>query len=225
MFEWYTIVIGLAALTSLPLLFFDLGSLKKTHRIILLILVLVAIVEYLGFYLANNGKPNIIYYNAIFVYTLPIVYLFFFLEVFKLRKANKTLQVLGLMFLLYGLVNTFFITPFQEFHSDSYIIGSLLIVGCSFYFFYSIVSKNLFLEIDLLWFPVFWVVAFLLFFYSSSILNFASVRFVTATNFELMVMMRKIINTLASIMYLVFAWSFYLPLIKNKNNIMPQELG
>lgn len=83
----------------------------------------------------------------------------------------------------------------------------------------------MFIEINLLRFPVFWVVTFLLFFYSSSILNFASIRYVTTTNFELMRMMQNIINALGAFMYLVFAISFYLPLIKNKKTKISSNLS
>ncbi|EKB49477.1 hypothetical protein B879_01874 [Cecembia lonarensis LW9] len=225
MWSWYFILVSIAALGSMTLLFFDLGPFKKLHRIILLILILVAIVENLGFYLATNGKPNLVYYNAIFVYTLPILYLYFFKEIFQQGSVKNAFIMLGVLFLLFGTVKSLFFTSILEFHHNSYILGSMIILGCCFYFFYGLISKNMFIEINLLRFPVFWVVTFLLFFYSSSILNFASIRYVTTTNFELMRMMQNIINALGAFMYLVFAISFYLPLIKNKKTKISSNLS
>lgn len=224
MIYWYPIIVALAVVASVPLLFADLGPFRKYHRTILVVLVLVAALEAWCAYLANNGQPNIIYYNAVFVYTLPIVYLYFFQQLFKREKGKLALYLLGGLFLLFGIIKTLFLTPFQEFHYDSYILGSLLIIGCCLYFFYSIISKNFFNEIELLRFPVFWVITFLLFFYASAMLNFASIRFVNKNNLELMVIIRNIINVLGALMYLVFAFSFYLPLIKKKNTGMA-EIG
>jgi len=225
MLELYLFLIGLATLVSLPLFFLDLGEFKKMHRIIFLILILVVIVENLGFYLASNGKPNLIYYNAIFVYSIPILYFLFFKEVFQQGKVKHILIIMGGTFLSFGIIKSLFFTSFKEFHHDSYILGTLFILGCCLYFFYSLISKNLFIEQNLLRFPVFWIVTFILFFYSSSILNFASVRYVNTTNFELMRMMQNIINTLGAFMYLVFSISFYLPLIKNKKTKISSNLN
>jgi drug/metabolite transporter (DMT)-like permease len=216
MVYWYPIVVALAALVSLPLLFADLGPLRKFHRIIFVVLVLVAALEAWCAYLASNRQSNIVYYNAVFVYTLPILYLYFFEELFHQKEVKKVLFLLGGLFLLFGVIKTLFITPFQEFHDISYIMGSLLIIGACLYFFYSIISRNLFIEMDLLRFPVFWVITFLLFFYASAMLNFASVRFVNTSNFELMVIIRDIINVLGALMYFVFAVSFYLPLLNRE---------
>jgi drug/metabolite transporter (DMT)-like permease len=225
MWSLYFIVVTIAALVSIPLLFFDLGEYKKLHKIILSILVTIALLENWCNYLVHIGKTNVQYYNAIFVYTIPILYLYFFRQVFTREKEVKALQFMGGFFLLFSIIKTFFLTPFSEFHHDSYVLGSLLIIGCCLYFFYGIINRNLFIETDLLLFPVFWIVTFLLFKYSSSILNFASIKYVTSENFELMSMMQQIINGLSATTYLVFALSFYIPLIKNKKSNLTHEPG
>jgi hypothetical protein len=225
MWLWYFILVSIAALGSVPLLFFDLGPYKKLHRIILFILVLVALLENLGLFLSNRGKPNVIYYNAIFVYILPILYLFFFREVFQQGRVKNVLITLGVLFLLFGTIKSLFFTSFLEFHHNSYILGSVIILGCCLNFFYKLINKDLFIEQNLLRFPVFWIVTFLLFFYSSSILNFASIRYVNTSNYELMRMMQNIINTLGALMYLVFAICFYLPLINIKKAKITRNLN
>lgn len=217
MIYWYPIVITLAAVASAPLLFVDLGFFRKYHRIIFVVLVLVAVLESWCAYLAANGQTNLIYYNAVFVYTLPILYIYFFNKVLNSEKVKKSLYLLAGLFLLFGVIKSLFFTPFQVFHYESYILGSLLIMGCCLYFFYNLLSKNLYLGIILIRFPIFWIVTFLLFFYSSAMLNFASIRFVNTNNLDLMIIVQNIINALGALMYLVFALSFYLPLIKKKN--------
>lgn len=222
---WYPILVALAAVASVPLFFLDLGHFRRFHRIIFLVLVLVAVLESWCSYLAYNGKTNIVYYNAVFVYTLPLLYFYFFQLIFEENRFKNILYIFGGLFLIYGVINTFYFNFFQVFHHSSYILGSLLILVCCFYFFYSLISKNRFVEINQIRFPAFWIVTFLLFFYSSSILNFASIRYVNFTNYELMRMMQNIINTLGGIMYLVFALSFYLPLIKDKKSNISRNLS
>ena len=94
----YPIIVALAVVASTPLLFVDLGPYRKFHRIILLVLVMVATLEAWCAYLRDNGKTNLIYYNAVFVYTLPIVYLYFFQEVFKHEKVKLVLYIVCVVF-------------------------------------------------------------------------------------------------------------------------------
>lgn len=124
-------------------------------------LFLTSVVEYYGERMSVKGIPNLYLYNFFSSFEF-MFYLFVFSYIFKSRKMKKTIIGLIIIYCITAVVNILFIQGMKAFHTYTYMLGCLLVVCYSiFYFNYLLrfpetgsLTRN----------PYFWIVSGLLFF-------------------------------------------------------------
>lgn len=217
----YLILLHIGILLSVPLFFIGGFEFKKLYRILFVVIVMVTILETFGNYLSSNGKQNVIYYNLVFVYLETLLLLYFFYNVFLNKKAKKYTALATVAFFLWAIVYSVFFQSLFVFHSISYVIGGILLISFSLYFFYGLMKEVWYQDKSLLSLPMFWIITMIMFFYSGSLLYFASFRFISGENIELMENINKLMQILSVLMYWVMGLSFYMPVwIERKSKII-----
>jgi len=217
-FYWYILMILTGLLLSIPCFFLDLKSYKKGHRIIFSILVLVLLVELSGSYLGRQGITNHWVYNIGFVYGETILILIYLSVVLNNPKSKVFLRFTALLFGAFAALNTLFFNPIHQFHNFSLTIGSILIIFGCFYFFYSIMTQDTYLDVKLWQVPDFWVVSLFLLFYSASMLYFTFLFNVIELEKALWKLLTFVLKLTAGTMYLVIGLAYYIPYFEKKKS-------
>jgi hypothetical protein len=207
----YLILLYIGILLSVPLFFIDDFEYKKLHRILFGVIVMVTFLETFGAYTGDNGIQNVIYYNLLFVYLETILILYFFFWVFPIKKAKKYTAIAVFVFFIWSIIYSLFFQSLFVFHNVSYVIGGVLLISFCMYFFYGLMKEDWYQDKNLLALPIFWIVTMIMFFYSGSLLYFASFRFISGANIELMIKINYIIQALSVLMYWVMGTAFYIP--------------
>jgi hypothetical protein len=215
LFYWYNLLIILGMLLSIPYFFIGENQNRKKHLVIFLILIIIIAVELLGRYLSLSGsKNNTFIYNIGYVTIGLSLKISFFFLVFHEKKEKSLVLLLLTLFITWCFINFLLIQPFGVFHHYSLTFGSLIIIGLCFNYFYGIFFKNWCLEKNLLAIQDFWIISFLMFFYSSSLLYFLSFSFFTENfKIELFIQLNFLIKVLGVMMYIVMGLAFYAPLL------------
>ncbi|MCH6235322.1 hypothetical protein [Cognataquiflexum rubidum] len=217
----YLILLYIGILLSVPLFFIGDFEFKKLYRILFGVIVMVTILETFGSYLASNGKQNVIYYNLIFVYLETLLLLYFYYNVFHNKKAKKYTALATVAFFLWAIIYSTFFQSLFVFHTVSYVMGGIILIFGSLYFFYGIMKEDWYHDQSLLGMPMFWIVTMIMFFYSGSLLYFSSINFISSQNIELLGKFNIIIQALSVLMYWVMGLSFYIPIwIERKSKII-----
>lgn len=125
-------------------------------------LLLTLVVEIIGWQLAEKGTTNAGMYNFFSVAAFTY-YMYLLMEVVYSNKAKKVILVVMTIYAIISLINILFVQKIDTFHTMTYSIGCLLVVGISIYYFYELLQTPR--SIDLKKEPAFWIVAGLLFFY------------------------------------------------------------
>ena len=209
---FYQIFLFLGILLSVPLFFIDDFEYKKLHRILFGVIVMVTFLETFGTYTGEKGIQNVIYYNLLFVYLETILILYFFFWVFPIKKAQKYTAIAAFGFFIWAIIYSIFFQSLFVFHSVSYVIGGILLISFSLYFFYGLMKEVWYQDKSLLSLPMFWIITMIMFFYSGSLLYFASFRFISGENIELMENINKLMQILSVLMYWVMGLAFYIPI-------------
>lgn len=207
----YLILLYIGILLSVPLFFIDDLEYKKLHRILFGVIVMVTFLETFGAYTGDNGIQNVIYYNLLFVYLETILILYFFFWVFPIKKAKKYTAIAVFVFFIWSIIYSLFFQSLFVFHNVSYVIAGVLLISFCMYFFYGLMKEDWYQDKNLLALPIFWIVTMIMFFYSGSLLYFASFRFISGANIELMIKINYIIQALSVLMYWVMGTAFYIP--------------
>lgn len=207
----YSAFLFIGMLLSVPLFFVRDFEFKKLHRLMFVVIFLITILETLGTYTASKGMQNVIYYNLAFVYLETILILYFFQIAFLSDKAKKIVSLAIGGFFFWALFYSIFFQSLFVFHNVSYVIGGVLLISFCMYFFYSLMKEDWYQDKNLLVLPIFWIVTMIMFFYSGSLLYFASFRFISGANIELMIKINYIIQFLSVLMYWVMGTAFYIP--------------
>lgn len=150
----------------------------KTDGMLLigLLLILTGIVEYFGAMMSNKHLNNVWLYNIFF----PVEFTIFSISILNKISFRLYKRVIFLalgIYILFELINIIFIQTIYEFHTISFIIGSLLMVISSGLFLHNLIkemneNKTFFRE------PYFWICTGLLFFYSGNFLFMSSMDFI-----------------------------------------------
>lgn len=216
--NWYNLIIFAGMLFSIPCFFLDLRQYRNSHRVIFMILVLVSIVEGYGRYLGSNGIRNAWVYNFGFVYSETILVMVYFSMVFDNIKVRKFFWIMAGLFGLFAFANLGFLQPIDQLHSNSLSIASIIIILSSLYFFFRLLTKDLYLEEKLWQVPDFWVVSFFLLFYSSSLLYFTFIADINALGVDLQKLLNFVLLLISGTMYLFLGLVYYLPLLRQSNS-------
>jgi len=220
---FYNFVILLSLLIgAIP--FFTLEKTYKAQRILFAVICVGFVTEVIGKYYGSHGENNSWIYNLGFLYLETIVIWYYFLTVFRKRHYQKIFLVGIVLFSVWFVFNSFFLQGFWEtFQTYTVIISSLSIILCCLWFFYSLVAKNWLNEESLLWFPAFWVVCFVFFFYTASFMYFTSLGYLIGLDMELIRILGTVLRTLGGLMYLVMGLAYLLPYFQKKFFLAPEK--
>ncbi|PSL00517.1 hypothetical protein CLV48_11569 [Cecembia rubra] len=204
--------------------FFSFQENKKEHRVLFSVIFLGLVTEAIGLYYGSRGIYNSWIYNISFLYLETIVIWFYFLAVFRKGHYQKIFIVGIVLFSVWFVFNSFFLQGFWEvFQTYTVIISSLSIILCCLWFFYLLVAKNWLSEKSLVWFPAFWVVCFLFFFYAASFLYFTSLGYLISLDWHLNYILNSILKTLSGLMYMVMGFAYLLPYLQKKFFLAPEK--
>lgn len=195
---------------SVPYFLFAERGYQKKHLVIFLVLICTSFVEVRAKQLQLLKINNSLVINVGYI-IIGISLLFFFFYLI-LNQSKKPLY-LWVVYMTWIIINSIYFQPITTtFQNYSWGLGSLLIIGMCFYFFYGIFSTNQFEEKKLVSIPEFWIVSFLMFFYACSFLYFISFSFfIQGMDITLYKELNFLIKILGSIMYLVMGLAFYAP--------------
>jgi hypothetical protein len=210
----YPGLIWLGVLISIPVFFIDLLRYKMMHRLIFSIIVMVAMLETYGTYSLINAINNLIFQNLIFTHLETLLLIFFFYLNFKKKKTKKVLLLCGILLAAWALMNSLFFQPITKiFQTYSLIPSAIVLILCCIHFFYLIIKDNQYQNENIVAIPSFWIVTAIMFFYSCSLLFFASIPLVNMDNLDLIYGIYNLIRALSVLMYLVMSLAFYAPLV------------
>jgi hypothetical protein len=130
--------------------------------------------EFVASYLGYLGKNNVFIYNFFSV----VEFCFYMLLVSNIIHTNKAKRIIRICSLLYAVIaisNILFFQGMKVFHTITYCLGCLLIVGVCIYYFFELFRspKSIKLSRD----PAFWICSGLLFFYCCGFPLYAFVNF------------------------------------------------
>ncbi len=126
------------------------------------ILILTLIVEIIAWRLSEQGINNALFYN-LFTVAYFIVYMHIIKRITVSPRVRKVIMATIFIYSVVALINIFFIQGKEVFHTITYSIGSLLVIGFCVHFFYELFKLPS--SVDLKKYPAFWFVTALLFFY------------------------------------------------------------
>ncbi len=126
-------------------------------------LLFLYVVEQYGQYLGEHGKHNIWLYNYSSVVEF-VYYIWIVSKMYFLKKHNKNIYIVTTIYCIISLINIYFYQGKTGFHSITYGIGSLLLIGVCIYYFLQLLSfPN---QEVLVKQPQFWISSGLLFSFS-----------------------------------------------------------
>jgi hypothetical protein len=169
-------------------------------------LSIMLVVEIVGTYMSNHKQNNVFIYNLENVFETGF-YLFFLDRVInEFRKKNKSYLLAIVIYIVGALVNIFFIQGRYNFHSYTFIIGSLFaIVLCLQYFIYILrYSKFIILTRD----PIFWIVTALMFYHSLMLPLFTVYNFTSKMPLQASLILFRMINYINYIFLLILIIGF-----------------
>ncbi len=209
---WYNRLIILGMLISIFYFFIASKENRIIHTIVFVKLLVISATEVKLKQLATMGINN--YFIANIGYLLigiSLIFLYFYF----LIDRNKYILMLWVIYLFFILINSHYFQPIATtFQNYTWALSSIMIIGMSLYFFYSIFSNNRFEDKNLTSIPSFWIVSFLMFFYACSFLYFLSFNFsFDRMGMQLFSQLNFLIKILGAAMYLVMGLAFYAPLV------------
>jgi len=136
------------------------------------ILFLIVVGEYTGawyrFVLQKQNNYWIYNWSTLFQVSFWILFLRHFLEKRQLRRLSI---ILFAFFLLFSVINLFFIQKQERFNNYSLVVGAAIIILQCCLFFYIIMNQES--RVNLLKRPMFWIATGALFFYAATFFYFS----------------------------------------------------
>lgn len=185
---------------------------KKNHNNLYLtifpfFLIIALSVELIGpFLIQIKRQQNTLLLYNIFTSVEFTFYLWVIREIIKSKSAKKIMFFILLFYPLAALINIFFFQGRYGFHSFTYALGCLLIVGCCIYYFY-----ELFLfphSVNLLRQPAFWICTALLFFYAFTYPIYGLSNLMMSLPKTILKNLERIVYLLNVLLYSMFSIAF-----------------
>ncbi len=218
--DLYNTFIVISFLIIIPGFFIKKNNYKPIHRLFFFIIGLVLILEMTGYYLKVRTINNSFLYNIGFVYIESLLILLYFTLISQEAKFRKIVRLSMFGLILLGITNTLFFQNITSvFHTYSYSIISLMIIGCCIKFFIDVILQGRYENQNTFGIPHIWIVSGILIFYSSTAIYFSSIHVLYDMNKELFLNLRAVVRFLSATSYLIFAFSFYTPYIFKEKTI------
>lgn len=182
-------------------------------------LIIISLVE---IYAINKDRPlKNIMYNFVLVFQY-ISYSFLFYKSLHVPKLKKVVLLFFPVFVIYFLINIFFVSTFYEYQSYASILGSFFIViFICFYFYETILPQSS--HVRLFKSSFFWIAVGLLFYNLGSVIIFAMFKVLSSIDLQNkgVIVFRTIITSLNVILYGSFSIAFILCRNNKKTSSLP----
>jgi hypothetical protein len=126
-------------------------------------LIITLVVEITGFVLSIRLIRNHGLYNY-FTSAEFIFYSLFYRKILKGKRIKKIIIYATAIYLILFILNILFVQGFQNFHTITYRIGSVMIVTWCYIYFRQLMKSEIYMS--LFRNPLFWISSGLLFFYA-----------------------------------------------------------
>jgi len=168
-------------------------------------LFLVLVCEYVGYLMKYKHQNNLFLYDIIIIIEF-LFYLFFFYSVYRVSIAQKIVIILMVAYLAGALINMIFIQGMKVFHTYSYMIGCLLIIAGSVYYFLQLFrypqTGSIMRE------PAFWIATALLFYYACVLPIYGVLNYISSMSRHFNHTLRFIVNFMNILLYSLFTLAF-----------------
>jgi hypothetical protein len=162
-------------------------------------------VEIGGQWVAFRFGSNVTLFNFYTAFELSF-FLFMLREMIVNPRLKRVILILIWGYPLFCIINILFIQKPGNWHSISYGIGNILVVGFAIYYFFELFKRPK--AINLLREPAFWICCGLLFFYSCSFPFLGLVNFMGNAPGVIIRNFSSIITLLNILLYVLFTIAF-----------------
>lgn len=169
------------------------------------LLVLNIIVEVLSPWMVIRFGSSVELFNFYTAFELSC-YIFILREIIVGPIARKIALHLIWIYPLFCIINIFFVQGLHSWHSLSYSIGNLLIVGYAIYYFFELFKRPK--AINLIKEPAFWICSGLLFFYTCSFPFLGIVNIIAKAPAVILNNFGSIISVLNILLFSLFTIAF-----------------
>jgi hypothetical protein len=211
----YLVFVFISLLASLTIYFQKLKlNYLKVFPVFLFITILV---ELTGQLLKMLGLRNVLLYNFFTVFEFEVYLIILYMII---RSSNAKKIILAFIW-IYPILSVLNILYFQAgtFHTFTYSIGCLLIVGFCIYFFLELFKYPRF--INLIKEPAFWICSGLLFFYCCSFPLLGLINYLYSASSVILENLTSILAILNVLLYSLFTIAF-LCKVKFRKRYLPQ---
>ena len=169
----FVYVIGLSFIVSLWMLF-KVKPLPVYLKLFPPFLLATLLAELLGPYLTLIGVHNAPLYNFFSTFEFCF-YLLIVSLIIKTAIVSKIIRIVIILYAITAVVNILFIQGMRTFHTVTYSLGCLLVVGFCMYYFFELFRLPK--SVKLINNPAFWICSGLLFFYCCSFPLYGLIHF------------------------------------------------
>lgn len=170
-----------------------------------LLLILNLIVEIFGQWVVRKYGTNITMFNFYMAF-LVTAHMYLLREIVVGKLIKKIVLHLLWIYPVICVVNILFIQGPEYWHSYSYGIGNLLIVGLAVYYFFELFKRPT--SINLITEPAFWICSALLFYYACSFPFLSLVNLLTHAHPIILNNLSTILTLLNILQYILFTIAF-----------------
>lgn len=168
-------------------------------------LLITLLVEIIGWIFQQKGKNNLLLFNAYSVFEFTYLTWFFKLVITG-RRAQKFIAVVYPLLPSACLLNIFFIQGLHSFHTYTYALGSICMVGMSILYLIQLFrSDNMINPVQLY---TFWVTCAIIFFFTTSVSIIGIFNYVAVLSKPMVKLSQSILLIVDCIFYLLFIIAF-----------------
>ncbi|HEY4150067.1 MAG TPA: hypothetical protein VGM41_14105 [Chitinophagaceae bacterium] len=170
-----------------------------------LFLLTEVVCEYTGLMIARRHHSNVFLYNMLTVMEFGFFY-FFFYSVYRGALVKKIVAIITILYLAGTLFNIFFIQGRHVFHTYSFMVGCLLVIAGSIYYFLQMFRYPQ--PGSILREPAFWITAGLLFYYACVLPIYGVLNYIASISPRINHTLAMILNLMVYILYSLFTLAF-----------------
>ncbi len=151
------------------------------------------------------AQSNLWFYNLLF-FCCCVFYLYFFYKVLQSGRMKKTIRILTFIYILFAVINFFFIQGTLELNTYTELLTSFLVVFLSIAYYYQLLfaKEVIVLKND----AMFWISTGLLIYHLGSVMGLFLINVMNLISNEKAQSIHFIIRIAALIMYLTFSIAF-----------------
>lgn len=168
-------------------------------------LIVTMLVELFTYYLGTHGKRTIIIYNLFSVFEF-MFYFFVLMRIITNKKVKRVIKFIIIFYPILALLNYFFLQKSTSFHTMSYTLGCLLIIGLCIIYFVDIFQNPQ--ATSLLKLPAFWVCTAIMFSYCCTFPFFGLLNFFDTVPKIIFNNLRRILSLINILSYTLFTIAF-----------------